>query len=276
MHSLQRFGIQIVRNPVRLITCVVAYVGLRPYGYIFGGILRVATPWRPWFAFSVCIAIVLLMNWLIPKFWRFVIASVSVKWFFLHYAADRTVVVSHVEAMMSAGNYDSAATELDALLGKHGAEAEVCRVGLNLHLGQFGSRERGEALLRRMRNENPAQYERMATQRLIDIYMTHPETHRKALTELRRLAAKFPNTPEAAGALRCIEEIRAHHSADSDWVYEGGAGSSATVQSNEEIVQRVVKSRPGVSRVSNDAEFALYQRNNGNEETVGHVWRGPS
>ena len=208
MHSFQRLGKRIVSNPVRLIACVIACVGLVPYGYIVAGILHVAKPMRPWFAFSLGIAIVLLMNWLIPKFWRFVNASMNAKWFFLHYAADRTVGVSHVEAMMSAGNYDEAASEIDVLLAKHGAEAEVCRVGLNLHLGPFGSRERGEALLRRMRTENPERYERMATQRLIDLYMTQPETHGKALTELRRLATKFPGTPEANGARHAIEQLK--------------------------------------------------------------------
>ena len=208
MYSTQRLGKRIVSNPVRLIACIVSYVGLVPYGYIVAGILHVAKPMRPWFAFPFSFAIVLLMNWLIPKFWRFVNSSISVKWFFLHYAADRTVGVSHVEAMMSAGNYEGAATEIDALLAKHGAEAEVCRVGLALHLGRLGSRERGEALLRRMRAENPERYERMATQRLIDLYLTQPETHSKALTELRRLAAKFPGTPEANGARHAIAQLK--------------------------------------------------------------------
>lgn len=148
------------------------------------------------------------MNWAIPKFWAWAKSSIDVTWFFLHYAADRTVGVSHVEAMMSAGNYDDAAAEIEALLNKHGVEATVCRVALDLHLGQFGYRERGEALLRRMRVEQPAQYEKMATQRLIDIYFAQPETYGKALTEMRRLIAKFPDTPEAAGALIGIEQLK--------------------------------------------------------------------
>ena len=208
MHSLQALGKRIISNPVRLIACVVSLLGLVPFGYIIGGILHVTKPMRPWFAVSASIAIVFSMNWLIPKFWRFVNNSISSQWFFLHYAADRTVGVSHVEAMVSTGHYDDAATEIDALLAKHGVEAEVCRVGLDLHLGRFGSRERGEALLRRMRAENPARYERMATQRLIDLYIAQPNTHGKALTELRRLSAKFPGTPEAKGALHAIEQLK--------------------------------------------------------------------
>jgi len=213
MHSLRQLGQRIVSNPVRLIACIVSFIGLVPYGYIVGGILHVATPMRPWFAVPFSMTMVLLSNWLIPRVWRFVKGSINVKWFFLHYAADRTVGVSHVEAMISAGNYEGAAAEIDALLTKHGVEVCVCRVGLDLHLGRFGSRERGEALLRRMRLENAAQYEHMATQRLIDIYMAQPETHGKALTELRRLAAKFPGTPAAAGALHAIEQLKRTESA---------------------------------------------------------------
>lgn len=215
MRTLQALGKRIISNPIRLIACVLSFIGLVPYGYIMSAGLHAAKPMRPWFAVAVSFAIVLLINWLIPKFWRFVNASISVKWFFLHYAADRTVGVSHVEAMMSAGNYDGAATEIDTLLSKHGVEPQVCRVGLGLHLGPFGSRERGEALLRRMRIENPQQYERMATQRLIDLYIARPETYGKALSELRRLAAKFSGTPEAQGALNVIEQLKRSQSADS-------------------------------------------------------------
>lgn len=208
MHSLQRLGKRIASNPVRLTACLVGFVLLVPYGYIAGGILHFPKVTRPWFAIFVCATAVLLMNWLIPMFWGWVKGSIRVTAFFMHYAADRPVGVSHVEAMISAGNYEGAAMEIDVLLAQHGVEAGICQVGLDLHLGKFGSRERGEALLRRMRNENPAQYERMATQRLVDIYMERPETHGKALTELRRLATKFPGTPEAAGALRGIEQLK--------------------------------------------------------------------
>lgn len=211
MRLLQQFGQKIVDDPIRWGMRAFAFIMLIPYGYVAGRILGVPRAFEGWFAIPFSASAVLLASIALPAFWKAINSSIKMTWFFTHYAADRTVPVSHVEAMISAGQYDDAANEIDVLLTKHGVDPVVCKLAIDHHLGRFGSRERGEALLRRMRIENPARYEGMATQRLIDIYMTRPETHGKALTELRRLASRFPGTREADGALACIQQLRLKH-----------------------------------------------------------------
>lgn len=208
MRSLQQLRQKIAHDPVSYAMRVCGFVLLLPYGYLVGSILGIPQDFRGLFSIPFIGLVVYAANLALPAFWKFVNSSIKVTWFFTHYAADRTVPVSHVEAMISSGNYDEAATEIDALLAKHGVDPVVCKVAIDHHLGKFGSRERGEALLRRMRNEDPKRYEGMATQRLIDLYMTHPETQGKAITELRRLASRFPGTREADGALACIQQLR--------------------------------------------------------------------
>ena len=110
--------------------------------------------------------------------------------------------------MIAAGRYDDAAAEMESLLAVHGLERGLCMLAIELHTGRFGSLSRAESLLRRMRAEMPAVWESFATQRLIDLYLAQPETHAKAMTELRRVIARFPGTPEANGAAACLDRMR--------------------------------------------------------------------
>lgn len=188
-----------------------ALIMLLPYGNVVARLLGMPKAFHGWFAIPFSASGVYVASIVLPAFWKALNSSIKMTWFFTHYAADRTIPVSHVEAMISAGNYDGAAKEIDVLLTKHGVDPVICKLAVDHHLGRFGSRERGEALLRRMRLENPGRYEGMATQRLIDLYMMQPETHGKAITELRRLASRFPGTREAEGALACIQRLRLEH-----------------------------------------------------------------
>lgn len=187
------------------------FVFLIPWGYFIAGFLGIDAQSRGLFAVPCALVLVIVLNRTLPRLWKLTNSSIRVTWFFTHYAADRAIPVSHVEAMISNGHYDDATNEIDALLAKHGVDPVICQLAIDHHLGRNGSRERGEALLRRMRNENPKLYEGMATQRLIDLYMMQPETHGKAITELRRLASRFPGTREADGALECIRQLRLQH-----------------------------------------------------------------
>ncbi|MEO7998988.1 MAG: hypothetical protein ABI852_16165 [Gemmatimonadaceae bacterium] len=227
MRLLQKLGQKIVDDPIRTTMRVFGFIFLWPYGYVAARILGVPRDFEGLFAIPFASSAVLLANYTLPAVWKAINSSIKMTWFFTHYAADRTIPVSHVEAMISAGDYDEAAAEIDALLAKHGVDPVICKLAIDHHLGRFGSRERGEALLRRMRNENPARYEGMATQRLIDLYMTQTETHGKALTELRRLASRFPGTREAEGALACILQLRLKHDEETTGhVWRAGAETS--------------------------------------------------
>ncbi|MBC8088602.1 MAG: hypothetical protein H7Z40_15165 [Phycisphaerae bacterium] len=112
---------------------------------------------------------------------------------------------------MRRGGTIDAALEIDALLSRHGLDRGLCLLAVDFHLDKLGSPARAEALLRRMRAELPAEWEAFATQRLIDLYMTREDSQPKAMTELRRVIARFPGTPEASGALVCLERLRQDH-----------------------------------------------------------------
>lgn len=155
--------------------------------------------------------LVMLFNLSFPAVYRFVNSSAKVTTFFMHYDAESRVTLSHVEAMIAAGRYEDATEEIDLLLRMHGLDKGLCLLAVDLHLGKFGSPARGEALLRRMRQEQPQQWEHFVTQRLIDLYMTNAESRPKAMTELRRMIARFPGTPEASGAEACLERLRQDH-----------------------------------------------------------------
>lgn len=208
MRSLQQLRQKIAHDPISYGMRAFGFILLLPYGYLVGSFLGIPKDLRGLFAILIIGLVVYFANLALPVLWKSVNSSVNVTWFFTHYAADRPIPVSHVEALISAGNYDQAAAAIDALLAKHGVDPVICKVAIDHHLGKFGSRERGETLLRRMRNEDPKRYEGMATQRLIDLYMSQPATHGKAIAELRRLASRFPGTREAEGALACLQQLR--------------------------------------------------------------------
>ena len=195
-------------HPITLAVMCAAFILLIPAGYVVGKLIGVPAEfaWRG--GMLVAASVVVVASIVLPRVWKFAHASSDVTTFFSHYDAEKRVSVSHVEAMIAAGRYDDAAEEIDLLLRVHGLDRAVCLLAVDLHLGKSGTPASAEALLRRMRSENPAGWESFATQRLIDLYMRGAATHPKAMTELRRTIARFPGTPEAAGAEACLKQLR--------------------------------------------------------------------
>ena len=71
-------------------------------------------------------------------------------------------------------------------------------------------RERARDLLLRLRqaaDAGPAD-ELYATHRLIDLYLGRPEDAGRAMVELRRMADRFPDTPDGQGALAELRRRR--------------------------------------------------------------------
>ncbi|GEM_PF-3117892 len=195
-------------HPLVVLVSLVAFVALIPTGYIVTGMLGAPSGLRWRVAMGVAAVVVVVANIVFPLVWRFVRASTNATNWFSQKHADRRVSISHVESMIAAGRYDAAAREIDALLVTHGLDQGVCLLAVELHTGKFGSASRAEVLLRRMRVEVPARWEGFATQRLIDLYMSRVDSHAKAMTELRRMIARFPGTPEASGAQTCLDRLR--------------------------------------------------------------------
>lgn len=198
-------------HPLILLTSFVAFVMLIPTGYVVGGMIGVPKGYRWWGAMAVAVLVVLMANVVFPIVWKFVNSSINVTTFVTHYDSEKRVRISHVEAMIAAGRYDDAAAEIDLLLKMHGLDRGLCLLAIDLYLGKFGSPARAELLLRRMRSEQPNEWEAFATQRLIDLYLTTADSHPKAMTELRRMIARFPGSREASGAEACLERLRQEH-----------------------------------------------------------------
>lgn len=186
----------------------VAFVLLIPAGYVTGKFIGVPSDFALRGGMLLAASVVLIASLILPRFWKFSYSSSAVTTFFSHYDSEKRVSVSHVEAMIAAGRYGDAAEELDLLLRMHGLDRGVSLLAVDLHLGKFGASAKAESLLRRLRSEKPAEWESFATQRLIDLYMRDPSTHPKAMTELRRTIARFPGTPEAAGAEECLRQLK--------------------------------------------------------------------
>lgn len=195
-------------HPITLAVMFAAFILLIPAGYVAGKLIGVPAEfaWRG--GMLVAATVVVLASIVLPRVWNFAHASSNVTTSFSHYDSEKRVSISHVEAMIAAGRYNDAADELDLLLRMHGLDRGVCLLAVELHLGKFGVATSAETLLRRMRAEQPTEWEGFATQRLIDLYMRDAQTHPKAMTELRRTIARFPGTKEAEGAALCLRQFK--------------------------------------------------------------------
>jgi hypothetical protein len=198
-------------HPLVVAASLVACIALIPTAYVVTGFMGVPGTFRWRAAMLTAVALVMLGNIVFPVIWNFVQASTNATNWFTQKQGDKRVGISHVESMIAAGRYDDAAAEIDALLALHGLDKGVCLLAVDLHMGKFGSPARAEVLLRRLRAERPVEWERFATQRLIDLYLARTEWQTKAMTELRRMVARFPDSPEASGARACLERLRQEH-----------------------------------------------------------------
>lgn len=181
---------------------------LLPFGYFAATYAHVPPSYRFLAAMAFCVPLCMVNARIFCAVWRWTRSSTSHRMFFTHSNADKVVSVSHVESLIVAGQGPAAAQELDVLLAAHPLDEGLRRLAVDFHLSPLGSQPIAEAILRRLRRENAVKFEHYATQRLIDVYMRDESQYAKALTELRRLAEKFPGTREAEGALECIERVK--------------------------------------------------------------------
>ncbi|WP_337172529.1 hypothetical protein [Gemmatimonas aurantiaca] len=118
--------------------------------------------------------------------------------------------VSQAEALAAQGRLDDAIDIFESIRVTHGesavslrSEAELMTVG--------GHHDRARELLQRLRQAGDAtrRDELYATHRLIDLYLGPLGDEGRGMVELRRLADRFPGTPDAEGALAELQRRRA-------------------------------------------------------------------
>ena len=198
----------------RIAIVVIGALIFLPFGYAIATSLQLPKGIYFPFSFALGAAVVWALLAIAPFVWRLAQSSVCADFIPTHRNAEKRVILSGVESSIASGDSQRALEQFDALIDIHGIDERLCRRAVDFYLGKQASTmpdalQRGEALLRRMRSERVEQFERYATQRLIDLYMMKTETYAKAITELRRMVARFPGTPEAAGAMVAIEQLKA-------------------------------------------------------------------
>ena len=122
-----------------------------------------------------------------------------------------TAVYSHAEALAVKGNLEAASKAFDQARAEHGEKASLLRAEADVQLRAEGNPERARELLMRLRKAADASRadELYATHRLIDLYLGPLNDEARAMSELRRLAERFPGTRDAEGALAELDRRRA-------------------------------------------------------------------
>ena len=122
-----------------------------------------------------------------------------------------TAVYSHAEALAVKGNLEAASKAFDQARAEHGEKASLLRAEADVQLRAEGNQERARELLMRLRKAADASRadELYATHRLIDLYLGPLNDEARAMSELRRLAERFPGTRDAEGALAELDRRRA-------------------------------------------------------------------
>lgn len=125
-------------------------------------------------------------------------------------------ITSHAESLAARGRYDEAAAEFAALRTKYPHDIPLLRVEAEFHAGPGGNPQIAAQVLNQLRRvpNVPAAVELYATHRLLDLYLGVLAEPGRALVELRRMADRFPDTPDGQGALAELTRRRDHLAQD--------------------------------------------------------------
>ncbi len=184
-----------------------AFVGI---GALLGERLHLRGLWLPLFALGVGGGV----GWSVQRFARAVatgagrgIAA------FLYPSGDSApyeMTFSAHDALEARDDSVGAMAAYEATIAQRPTNVRAKRQAAELH-ARVGHPIRAAELLadiRRLPGVRPAD-ELYATQRLIDLYLGPLGDAGRAMVELRRVADRFAGTPEAAGARRAIERLKA-------------------------------------------------------------------
>lgn len=119
-------------------------------------------------------------------------------------------VFSQAQALASHGDFAGASVVFDALRFTHGDTVELLRAEAEIHLQRGGDAVRARDLLLRLRQHVKASRadELFASHRLVDLYLGTLADPGRAMVELRRMADRFPDTPDGQGALAELRRQR--------------------------------------------------------------------
>ncbi len=124
---------------------------------------------------------------------------------------------SNAEALAAAGRFAEASQAFEVARGKGGDDVSSLRIEAEIHAAPGGDPSRAAELLQRIRRVPTATLtdELYATHRLIDLYLGALNDPRKVMTELRRMADRFPNTIDGQSALAELRRRREEEQSSS-------------------------------------------------------------
>jgi hypothetical protein len=117
---------------------------------------------------------------------------------------------SHIEALEARGDIAGALVEWERVIGES-PDALAARItAAELYSRKSDNHRRAEQLYRSVQThvKAPDETKRYVTQRLIDLYLGPIKDEGRALVELRRVASRWPDSPEGKGARQAIANIK--------------------------------------------------------------------
>jgi len=133
-----------------------------------------------------------------------------------HGSRAPAVITSRAEALAARGQCDEAAAEFAALRAKYPHDIPLLRTEAEFHAGVGSNPQSAVQLFNQLRRvpDVPGAVERYATHRLLDLYLGVLADPGRAMVELRRMADRFPDTPDGQGALAELRRRRDHLAQD--------------------------------------------------------------
>jgi hypothetical protein len=117
---------------------------------------------------------------------------------------------SQALALAAAGRVDEASAAFEALRAAEGDDVITLRAEAEMHAAPGGNPQRAVELFLRLRRiaVEGGKDELYASHRLIDVYHGALDDPGKVMVELRRMAERFPDTPDGQGARAELQRRR--------------------------------------------------------------------
>ena len=125
-------------------------------------------------------------------------------------------ITSRAESLAARGLYSEATAEFAALRAAYPHDIPLRRTEAEFQAGVGGDPQIAAQVLNELRRvpNLPGPVERYATHRLLDLYLGVLADPGRAMVELRRMADRFPDTPDGQGALAELRRRREHLAQD--------------------------------------------------------------
>jgi hypothetical protein len=195
----------------RVLVLIAMVIGLAPVGWVAAGFALgysgrqrlIAAPLMALVAVTIAFVGILGSQWIVSRIMLGFLQPGG-----MSRGAGRH---SKAEALAASGLFEEASAEFEKVRVTLGDSIPSLRAEAELHATASGNPARAEELFQRIRRAPHATSndELYASHRLLDLYIGPLNDEGRVLVELRRMAERFPNTPDGQGALAELRRRRA-------------------------------------------------------------------